>query len=419
MKKIFTLLFIILTLNVNSQVIDYDKKLENKITKKYKLKKFFKNIYNDVFKYATVYVAGDIGNAYETPYPDYFIRTNPDDLYAVPQVVDETVYHPFDYRAGFGVRKLARFDYEIKGNNYYDGTENLKALSSPTAAVKGFEYLLHWEKQRQRSDEFTNSRYFLRHTGKYHIVKIEQREVGNIDFKYQSAEIRARLPVGKKFSVSAGVIARTHQKAFGYNPIELWLNETEIYTDPVTGEEFEYPVNPWYSLGYEYGYSDHYTSYTDENTGEVFYDWIWRNAEGQIVAYGDRDFRDRVFGSLMNDFNQAQWAQLDAFAEYAPIVGFDFYHYKSKFWVHSYANWILPYHKYFRGNVDFSYLHRDSWGLGGHNNQLAGKQWSDYQGGLIIGWKITKTLGVFFEGEYTKFWDSEIYNSSVGLNVRL
>ena len=409
MKNILTLIFILVTFNVHSQVIDYDKKLENKITRDYKVKKFFKNIYNNVFRYATVYVAGDIGNAYETPYPDYFIRTNPDDLYAVPQVVDETVYHPFDYRAGFGIRKLARFDYEIKGNNYYDGTENLKALSSPTAAVKGFEYLLHWEKQRQRSDVFTNSRYFLRHTGKYHIIKVEQREVGNVDFKYQSAEVRARLPIGKKFSVSAGVIARTHQKAFGYNPIELWLNEVD---------EDGNPVNYWYTLGFDYGYDDWFYSSTDEN-GNDFYDWYWTNPNGDIIAWTDRQFRDLVFGQLMNRFNQERWAELDAFAEYAPIVGFDFYHYKSKFWVHSYANWILPYHKYFRGNVDFSYLHRDSWGLGGHNNQLPGKQWSDYQGGLIVGWKISKTIGIFFEGEYTKFWDSEIYNSSVGLNVRL
>ncbi len=410
MKQLITLIFILLTINVSSQVIDTDKKLENKIVRKYKAKNFFKNLYKDVFKYATVYVAGDIGNAYETPYPDYFIRTNPDNLYAVPQVVDETVYHPFDYRAGFGIRKLARFDYEIKGKNYYDGTENNKALSAPTAAVQGFEYLLHWEKQRQRSDVFTNSRYFLRHTGKYHIVKIEQREVGNIDFKYQSAEVRARLPIGKKISISAGIIARTHQKAFGYNPIELWLNELN---------EDGNPVNYWYTLGFEYGYSDHFTSYTDVNSGNVFYDWIWKNADGEIVAYGDRDFRDRVFGDLMNRYNQEQWALLDAFAEYAPIVGFDFYHYKNKFWLHSYANWILPYHKYFKGNVDFSYLHRDSWGLGGHNNLLKGKQWSDYQGGLIVGWKVTKTLGLFLEGEYTKFWDSEIFNSSVGLNIRL
>ena len=26
------------------------------------------------------------------------------------------------------------------------------------------------------------------------------------------------------------------------------------------------PANPWYSLGYEYGYSDHYTTYTDVET---------------------------------------------------------------------------------------------------------------------------------------------------------
>ena len=256
---------------------------------------------------------------------------------------------------------------------------------------------------------FNNSRYFLRHTGDYHIVKVEQREVGNIDFKYQSAEIRARLPIGKKFSISAGVIARTHQKAFGYNPVELWLNEVD---------EDGNPANYWYTLGFEYGYDDWYYSSTDEN-GNDFYDWYWTDPNGQIVAYTDRQFRDLVFGDLMNRYNQERWAELDAFAEYAPIVGFDFYHYKSKFWLHTYANWILPYHKYFKGNVDFSYLHRDSWGLGGHNNLLKGKQWSDYQGGLIVGWKITKTLGIFIEGEYTKFWDSEIYNSSVGLNVRL
>ena len=64
-------------------------------------------------------------------------------------------------------------------------------------------------------------------------------------------------------------------------------------------------------------------------TGESFYDWIWKNENGDIVAYGDRDFRDRIFGSLMNRFNNEAWDVLDAFAEIAPIAGFDFYHYKS------------------------------------------------------------------------------------------
>ena len=31
---------------------------------------------------------------------------------------------------------------------------------------------------------------------------------------------------------------------------------------------------------------------------------------------------------------------------------------------------ILPYHKYVKGNEDFSYLHRNSWGKGGHNDLL-------------------------------------------------
>ena len=420
MKKLILLIFILFlpTFCLEAQVIDFNKKQENEVVKKYKAKKFFNNIYKDFFKYATVYVAGEVDNAYQTKYPDYFIRTNPDDLYDIPQVIDETIYHPFDYRIGGGVRKLARFDYEIRPN-YINGTENMVGLSAPTAAEKGFEYLFHYEKERQRSEEVTNSRFFIRHTGKYHIVKVEARKQGMVDFQYQSAEVRARLPIGKKFSLSAGAILRTHEKPYGYNPIEIWLNEIEVWTNPTTGEEIEYPANPWYSLGYEYGYTDEFTSYTNEDTGEVFYDWIWRNPEGEIVAYGDRDFRDRVFGNLMNRYNQEQWSLLDGFAEVAPVVGFDFYHYKKNFWVHAYANWILPYHKYIEGDSDFNYLNRNNWGKGGLRKDSTPEQWDDYQGGLIVGWKITKTLGVFLEGEYTKFWDSEIYQSSVGINFRL
>ena len=37
-----------------------------------------------------------------------------------------------------------------------------------------------------------NTRYFIRHTGKYHIAKLEHREQGNIGFRYESAELRAQ-----------------------------------------------------------------------------------------------------------------------------------------------------------------------------------------------------------------------------------
>ena len=139
--------------------------------------KFFKDIYKELFKYSTIYVAGDINNSYEEATKDYFVRTNPDGgLYDIPVVVDGTNYYEFDYRYGIGVRKLARFDYEIKDKHYYDGSEKNTGLSAPTSAVKGLEYVFHWEKQRERDEVFENHRYFLRHTGKYHIVKLESRK---------------------------------------------------------------------------------------------------------------------------------------------------------------------------------------------------------------------------------------------------
>ena len=381
---------------------------------------FFKEIYEDFLKYGTVYAAGDIRNAYENSRKDYFVaRPDDGDLYAIPRVIDVTEYYDFDYRIGFGIRKLARFDYEVKPGNFWTGNQLIEkqgALSAPTSAVKGFEYLFHWEKQRLRDEVFTNKRYFLRHTGKYHIVKIESREQGNVGFQYSSAELRGRLPIGKKFSISAGLIARTHETAYGYNPVEIWLNETEEWTNPQTGEVIEYPANPWYTLGYEYGYSDHPTTYVDETTGEEMFDYIWRDADGTIVAYSDIDFRNGVFGDLMNRYNNEIWDELDAFAVLSPVVGADFYHYKNNFWVHAYANWLPGYHKYISGDVDFSYMNRNNWGKGGLGKDSEPEQWEDYQAGINFGWKVGKNLGIFIDGEYTKFWDTKIFNSTFGIN---
>ncbi len=367
-------------------------------------KNFFKEIYNDFLKYGTVYAAGNIENA-QLVQPNYFIRTDPEDFYGIPQVEDRAKYHPFNYRYGFGIRKLGRFGYEDKPN-FYNGTESNVGLSAPTSSVKGFEYVLHWEKERFNGNEFDNKRLFVRHTGKYHIAKFEARETGKIDFEYISGELRARLPIGKKFSISAGAIYRTHQRPYGYNPVEIWLNEMD---------EDGNALNPWYTLGFEYGYDDIFYQSTDE-FGNNIYDWYWINQDGVVVAHTDQQFRDLIMPRLLNRFNQEAWAELDAFAEIAPIIGFDFYHYKSKFWLHAYGNWILPYHKYVQGNEDFSYLHRNSWGKGGHNDLLEGEQWSDYQAGLVFGVKISKSIGLFIEGEYTKFWDSEMFNSNIGIN---
>ena len=369
--------------------------------------KFFKSIYKDFLKYGTIYGAGDISNSVEASEPTYFLRTNPDgSLYSIPDVVNNTEVFPFDYRYGFGIRKLARFDYERKPKNFYDGTEEQLAFSAPTSAVQGLEYQFHFEKERWMGRDFTNYNFFLKHTGKYHIAKVQAREVGKINLNYNSAELRARLPIGKKFSFSAGAILRGHERAYGYNPSEIWLNELD---------ENGNPLNPWYTLGFMYGYDDVFYTSTDEN-GNVTQDWCWVDADGVQVAHSDLAFREKVMPNLMNRFNGEAWDLLDPWMEIAPIVGVDFYHYKRNFWLHAYANYILPYHSYVAGEKEFSYLNRNNWGKGGLRQDSELEQWNDYSAGISFGTKIGKNLGIFIEGEYSKMWDSKLYQTTFGLN---
>ena len=371
-------------------------------------KNLFKSIYKDLFQYSTIYVAGDIQNPKEQP-KDYFVRTNPSgNLYEPPVVVDGTDVYDFDYRYGFGIRKLARFDYEFKSSHYYDGTESNVGLAASNSPIKGLEYVFHTEKERSRDEVFKNHRYFLKHSGKYHMVKVESRKQGKINFNYKSAEVRAKLPIGEKFSLNAGAIYRTHERPYGYNPIEIWLNETD---------ENGWPINYWYQLGYNYGFTDQWV--TIDIDGEEIYDYYWYDPQGNVVAYTDLQFRDTVFENLINRYNNEQWDLLDPFGVLSPVVGFDFYHYKNNFWLHAYGSYLLPYHRYLKGDEDFSYLNRNNWGLGGLRQDSDLEQWEDYQAGVVFGWKLSKSIGFFVEGEYTKFWDSKIYNSSVGLNITL
>ena len=391
MKKILLLLGMFLSFSVNAQLV--------------------KEIYNDFLKYGTVYATGDISNSVEAQYPTYILRTNDNgSLYSIPIVEDATDVFPFDYTYSIGIRKLARFDYERKPKNFYDGNESQLVYTAPTSAVKGLEYQFHLEKERWNGRLFNNHRVFVKHTGKYHIVKAETREVGKINLNYKSAEARVRLPIGEKFSLSAGAVVRGHDRAYGYNPFEIWLNETD---------EFGNPINQWYSLGYEYGYKDIFytqTSNTPYGGDTITQDWCWVDENGVQVAHSDLEFREKVFPSLITDYNRQIWDALDPFVEVAPIIGFDFYHYEGKFWLHAFGNYILPAHKYIAGSKEFSYLNRNNWGAGGLKPDSQPEQWNDFSSGVSFGWKVGKNIGIFAEGEYMKMWDSKLFQTTFGLN---
>ena len=81
---------------------------------------FFKELYEDFLKYGTIYAAGDIRNAYENSRKDYFVeRPEEGNIYDIPRVVEVTEYFDFDYRYGVGIRKLGRFGYERKPDNFW------------------------------------------------------------------------------------------------------------------------------------------------------------------------------------------------------------------------------------------------------------------------------------------------------------
>ena len=84
------------------------------------------------------------------------------------------------------------------------------------------------------------------------------------------------------------------------------------------------------------------------------------------------------------------------------MLGFDYYHYTKTFWLHSWAN-VLPYHH----DIGSKYSYHK------YNNN---EQWYDYSGGLILGYKLNKHLGMFVEGKYNKYWNREWHDFKFGIN---
>ena len=67
------------------------------------------------FKYSTFYISSQI-NSPLAEQNHYMIDRMTGEL------TDITIVNPFNYKLNFGIRKIARFDYENKAKRFYDGT---------------------------------------------------------------------------------------------------------------------------------------------------------------------------------------------------------------------------------------------------------------------------------------------------------
>lgn len=343
-----------------------------------------------ILKYSTVYTSVYGGSPMEAQ-TEYFVTQNGD-------VQDITIENPFDYRYTFGIRKVARYDYENRQNPFYDGhNQSTTALFATVGAVEGFEYLAQYDRGRQQGNDYITQRYFMRYLADKFMVKGELYNQGLVNLNYTQVEARLRAHVGS-LDFSLGLAARQH-KAYGYNPIEVYLQNKQ-----------------WWDLAQAYGYNDiSYGIDYDFDGSADEYDWYWENEEGVKVADTDEDFRKYIYGDIVNDYNAVNLDSIGALGAMCAIAGIDYYYYSENFWVHAWSS-IMPWHKHILGDHAYSYENfADK--LESTNHFIPG-QWIDYNFGGVLGYKIGLNWGVFAEGEYMQYWDRTVFEIKAGINYQ-
>ena len=332
---------------------------QDKVDVKAKIKK--------TFKFATFYGAINGGNSVSDV--DVFSITN--------GLETQTIKTPFDYSITFGVRKIARFGYENRANVFYDGTEKSYSDAATIGKISGFEFLFEGELARQQGTNFINQNHFLRYVADKWIAKIEYVQDGFADIEFFEFSQRYRHKFSKKFSVNVGTVQRLSEP-YGFNPLEEWMlsNGNLHYTQ----------------LALQEGYTVEF----DGQGGEIYYD-----PSGTVVAENTQIWEGVVVPQVLADYTEKRRDQLDQTIQHSLVVGFDYYHYTKTFWLHSWGN-LMPYH--YDNGGEFSY-HKYNDG-----------QWLDYSGGLIFGYKFNKSLGIFLEGKYNKYWNRNWHDFSVGIN---
>tara|TARA_Y100001937_G_scaffold20869_1_gene29296 strand:- start:3577 stop:4863 length:1287 start_codon:yes stop_codon:yes gene_type:complete len=406
------------------------------------------NIIGDFFKYSTAYASFSL-NA-----PRY-----QDDRFAIIGGLstgqleisrDKRELKP-DFQTSFGLRKIGRFQYEPKrgvksagkGGTWYDGSEQNANESATFGPVKGWEYLIKLSEGRQWGNDYVNREFWLRYIGDYLMAKVGVTELGLEDIKYTQGDIRLHLTpeaLNDKFHLSVGVKHRQHP-VYGFDAMVL---DTTWYRGEwwkFAEKAFGIDDNAWFTQEYyENGDLDVQLYELDPETGElrpiegggpfwnddgrfVGVDWLWRDVDGRIFAYTDREYFLYHFPGMLEEYIGEVKKSLGSQNETSLVLGIDFYHYGENWWLHTWGNW-LPYHY---GHTTHAYhnaahyrKHKDDGGKP-HEFMFMDKMWhswNDYDMGAIFGVKIKDNLGVFAEGRYLYYWERPAYDIKLGINYQ-
>ena len=316
------------------------------------------------FKYSTFYSSATVGSP--------FIER--EDYIAIDKgYEDVTTMHKYDYNLTFGIRKIARMDYEYKVKTWYYGTEKAVADNVLIGNALGWEYLANFSFIRQRGEKFINQNYWLRYLGERCVIKLQYVDNQRVDLKYNSFDTRYRVSKGN-WDFTAGICFRMHDP-YGINPIEdFWTPGESTFTQ----------------LAGDFGYSTQY----------VQGDWHWFNNE-ELIATSNDEFFKHYFGDAVASFNERELEKLGLQRELSAVVGIAYYKYTPKLWLHFWAN-CLPVH----------------YGLDKYSFEYGEEKYDniEWDAGIVFGSRITKSLGMFIEGTHMKYWDKPVYEVKFGFN---
>ena len=338
----------------------------------------------DLLKWSTIYTSISVNNALFQQ-GNWQMQEN--------ELVNLTRENPYDFSIHLGIRKIARFDYQTKPGNFYDGTEKYHTDNGLIGAVHGFEYKAQIELKRQQGREFENRHIFVRYLGDFYTIRAEQRFNGLADIKYTNLDTRLRLKVGNKLNFTFGLMNSWRPLGYGYNAIQAYFDKG----------------NPFYQLAYDYDYSDQYYYVDGENNGVDdwydWYDWKWYNPDGVEIAQTDHEFYKYHFGKIVREYTLDVQDSLGMVREMILAIGTSYYTYTDKFWLHAWTDiypkrWLDDINEDVERYID---LEPDR---------------IDYSVGFIMGTKIgkKKRLGFFIEGDYNDMWQREFYSVKAGIN---
>ena len=297
----------------------------------------------------------------------------------------------------FGIRKLARFDYENKVEKFYTGKEAPinESVMIGNGMAKGWEYVLEYSQHKQFGESFDNHEYMLRYLHPKFIFKANYDAMGLEGLEFAAVDMRYRINKGN-WDFSAGIAARSHPAYLDFLPIDLYWTEKGYDTSEfIPFWELAWDEAGWADGPYKDEWTQQWTQY-----GYEYWDWYWTNAEGSLVATSDEEFYQTIYGEIVEDYNDTFARGLGYQHELALSLGTDYYKYTDHNWFHL---WVTAY-PYNEGMSDYSFNYDNA------------KYGMDYDAGLVLGWKLSNKFGVFVQTRYINMYDIQSYSASTGFN---